>query len=217
MTGAPGEEADAYTTPLLVHHEGEPQLVVMGANQLDAYDPRNGRRLWYLDALTGGRTVTSPTMAEGTVFATRGKRGPLLAVPLVTRWAHDTPLARPRRDILWSDSAGTPDCCTPVAQGLLLFTVSDDGVARCHDARTGSQKWKQRLPGQYKASPVIVAGRVLFLNTQGVCTVVSATADYDKLAENQLEDAMFASPALAHEHIYLRGSQTLYCIGRRFP
>ena len=33
----------------------------------------------------------------------------------------------------------------------LLFTVSDNGVAKCYDADTGHQKWKKRLPGDYKA------------------------------------------------------------------
>ena len=62
MTGAPAEEADAYTTPLLVNVDGQPQLLVMGGNQLDAYDPRTGRQLWFLSGLVGGRTVTSPTV-----------------------------------------------------------------------------------------------------------------------------------------------------------
>ena len=66
MTGAPAEEADAYTTPLLVNVDGQPQLVVMGGNQLDAYDPRTGKQLWFLPGLTGGRTVASPTVLDDT-------------------------------------------------------------------------------------------------------------------------------------------------------
>src|SRR2546430_2544881 len=47
-TGAPNEEADAYTTPLVRTVNGRRELVVMGGNQLDAYDPATGRQLWYL-------------------------------------------------------------------------------------------------------------------------------------------------------------------------
>ena len=113
-------------------------------------------------------------------------------------------------------SQGTPDSCSPVAHALLLFTVTDDGIGRCYDTKTGKLKWKERLPGDYKASPVVVRGRVLFLNTTGLCTIVSASSRFDKLVENQLDDEMLASPAIAHEHIYLRGRKTLYCIGRSF-
>ncbi len=88
MTGAPAEEADAYTTPLLVNVDGQPQLVVMGGNQLDAYDPRTGQQLWFLPGLAGGRTVTSPTVLDNTILATRGKRGPLFAVPCHQRHRH---------------------------------------------------------------------------------------------------------------------------------
>ncbi len=94
--------------------------------------------------------------------------------------------------------------------------MTDDGIGRCHDTKTGKLKWKQRLAGEYKASPIIVEGRVLFLNTTGLCTIVSASSRFDKLAENQLDDEMLASPVVALEHIYLRGRRTLYCIGRSF-
>ncbi len=216
MTGAPAEEADAYTTPLLVSVGGQPQLVVMGGNQLDAYDPRTGKQVWRLPGLIGGRTVTTPTVLDDTIFATRGKGKPLIAVPLVAPLPSSECLELTRRNIAWMASEGTPDTCSPVAHSLLLFTITDDGIARCYDTLTGGQKWKKRLAGQYRASPVIVEGRVLFLNTTGTCTVVSASSRFDKLVENQLNDTTLASPAIAHQHIYLRGHKTLYCIGRHF-
>src|SRR4029078_6305887 len=75
MTKAEKEECDSYTTPLPCRLNGVEQLVVMGGNQLDAYDPATGRQLWLLSGQTGGRTVTGPTVARDMVFATRGLRG----------------------------------------------------------------------------------------------------------------------------------------------
>jgi outer membrane protein assembly factor BamB len=216
MTGAPAEEADAYTTPLQLDVAGQPQLVIMGGNQLDAYDPRTGKQLWFLPGLTGGRTVASPTVLDDTLFATRGKAGPLLALPVAGGAPGGETVERARREILWTSNQGSPDACSPVAHALLLFTVTDDGMGRCYDTKTGKLKWRERLPGNYKASPVLVQGRVLFLNTTGLCTVVSAASRFDKLVENQLDDETLASPAIANQHIYLRGRKTLYCIGRDF-
>jgi outer membrane protein assembly factor BamB len=180
----------------------------MGGNQLDAYDPATGKQLWLLPGLVGGRTVTGPTVGDGTIFATRGLRGALFAVK--PRPASELTF----RDIQWSATEGTPDTCCPVAVSGLVFTVSDDGIARCYLASNGNLKWKERLRGKYKASPVAVEGRIFFLSTEGVCTVVSATPRFDKLVENQLQDETLASPAVAGGQFFLRGRKSLYCIGR---
>ncbi|MGH7199809.1 MAG: PQQ-binding-like beta-propeller repeat protein, partial [Planctomycetaceae bacterium] len=82
MTGADAEEGDSYTTPVLHRSGDRTELVIMGGNQLDAYDPETGERLWRLPGLVGGRTITGPTLADGTVFTTVGMRGPLHAIKL---------------------------------------------------------------------------------------------------------------------------------------
>jgi outer membrane protein assembly factor BamB len=209
-TRAVAEQCDAYTTPVLTQVQGTPCLIVMGGNQLDAYDPRTGAQLWRLPEQVGGRTVTSPAITNELVFATRGKRGDLFAVELEGRGELD------RRDVLWTNDQGTPDSCSPVAHRALVFTVSDDGIARCLDAASGKLHWKQRLPGSYRASPIWCAGRILLLNTEGTCTIIAAASRYSKLFENRLDDQTIASPAIAHGHIYLRGRQQLYCIGPGF-
>ena len=127
-------------------------------------------------------------------------------------------MERSRRDILWTSQSGharfvqsrwrTLCCCLPSR------TMAS---RRCYDTKTGEAEMEGAVAGRYKASPVLVQGRVLFLNTTGTCTVVSASSRFDKLVENQLDDETLASPAIAHEHIYLRGRKTLYCIGRRLP
>jgi len=205
---AEAEQCDSYTTPLLTPLHGVKELIVMGGNQLDAYDPASGRQLWLLPGLTGGRTVTSPTVANDTIFATRGLRGALFAV-------------RPKRegemnfrDIAWSYNEGTPDSCSPLVWNDLLFTIADDGIARCFDAASGNLKWKERLKGQYKASPIAAEGRVFFLNTDALCTVVSASPRFDKLIENKLDDQTIASPAISDSRIFIRGQKHLYSIGR---
>jgi outer membrane protein assembly factor BamB len=208
-TKATAEECDAYTTPLLWKHGGRTELVVMGGNQLDAYDPATGRQLWYLPGLVGGRTVGGPTAADGLVYATQGKRGPLLAV----RPDGDGEL--PDKAVVWKATKNTPDTCCPVVCKGLLFRLADDGFAHCQDAKTGEEKWLERLPGQYKASPLAADGRVYFVNLDGLCTVVAASDKFEKLASNQLDGQVTASPAVADGRIYLRSSTALYCVGSK--
>jgi outer membrane protein assembly factor BamB len=203
-TGAPAEQADAYTTPVLAEVDGQAQLIVMGANRLDSYDPATGRQLWLLPDLVGGRTVTGPTVAGGLIYATRGMQGALVAVKPGGR-GKQTGAA-----IVWRYDQGTPDTPCPVVSGELLFTVTDNGVATALDALSGKRLWKERLKGDYKASPLAAEGRIYFLNTTGLCTVVSASPKFEKLAENQLPDSTLASPAAAGGPRFIRGRPALF-------
>ncbi|WP_425616253.1 PQQ-binding-like beta-propeller repeat protein [Anatilimnocola sp. NA78] len=209
MTRADSEQSDSYTTPLLTTYQKQLQLIVMGGNQLDGYDPATGKQLWFLPGLVGGRTVTGPTVAGDYIFTTRGMRGPMIAVQPRKAGENDF------KSIEWDYKEGTPDTCSPVIWNELLFAISDDGIARCIHAPSGNLRWKERLKGKYKASPVAVDGRVLFLNTEGLCTVVSAQPRFDKLVENQLADETIASPAISNGRIYIRGKKFLYSIGKR--
>ncbi|MBC7856455.1 MAG: PQQ-binding-like beta-propeller repeat protein [Pirellulaceae bacterium] len=208
MTQAKAEECDAYTTPLLTSIGGQQQLVVMGGNQLDAYDPASGKQLWFLPGLFGGRTVNSPTVSGDTIFATRGLKKPLVAVR-PSKTGELSP-----RDIFWQYDEGSPDSCSPVVWNEQLFAITDDGIARCIDLPTGHLQWKQRLKGGYKASPLAADGRIYFLSIDGLCTVISASPRFDKLLENKLDDETIASPAVSEGRIYIRGKKSLYCIGR---
>ena len=207
-TQAKAEECDAYTTPLLASLGGQEQLVVMGGNQLDAYDPASGKQLWFLPGLFGGRTVNSPTASGDTIFATRGLKKPLVAV----RPSKTGDLSP--RDMIWQYDEGSPDSCSPVIWNELLFTITDDGIARCIDLPTGHLQWKQRLKGGYKAYPLAADGRIYFLSIDGLCTVISASPRFDKLLENKLDNETIASPAVSEGRIYIRGKKSLYCIGR---
>jgi outer membrane protein assembly factor BamB len=101
-----------------------------------------------------------------------------------------------------------------VVLGNLLFLVTNDGIARCLDAENGRLYWKERLKGEYRASPLAADSRIYFLNTQGLMTVVSAEKKFNKLVENQLDDETLASPIISNGKIYIRGRKTLYCIGK---
>lgn len=206
-TGADAEQGDAYTTPVFAKLPGRTDMIVMGGNHLDGYDPRNGQRRWFLPELIGGRTVTGPTVADEMLFTTLGMGGDLIALPLQP-WEGEVP----RRAIAWKYNQGTPDSCCPVVWRDMVFTVADNGIARCLDINSGNIRWKQRLAGEYKASPIAADGRIYFLNQSGLTTVVSASPRFDKLVENSLDDITLASPAVSGQSFYFRGHKALHCI-----
>jgi outer membrane protein assembly factor BamB len=209
MTSAKAEECDSYITPILRRNGNTTEVVLVGGDTLDAYNPATGDRLWHFPNLAKARIITGLCTHADLVFATRGMRGDLFAL-------RPSGLGQlPISDQVWRHAPGTPDTCCPVATNGLLFWVSDNGVARCVDAATGSEHWAQRLGGEFKASPVIAEGRVHFLNTAGKCFVLAAKPNFQRLAENSIDDEMLASPAIVDGQIYLRGKKGLYCIGEK--
>jgi len=207
MTGSKGEDGDAYTTPLFHEAAVRTEMIIVGANQIDAYDPATGKQLWTLPGVRGSRTITGPTLGHGLVFATEGKKGALLALRLGGEGTLEA------KAIAWTQAQSMPDTPCPVLWKDLLFLVSDEGIAQCLDARTGEVKWKERLQGNYKASLVAADGKVYFLNLAGQCTVVAAKSTFEKLAENRLEECPSASLAISDGRIYLRTKQSLFALG----
>jgi outer membrane protein assembly factor BamB len=167
-------------------------MLVMGGNQLDAYDPQTGKQIWYLGGLEGGRTVTGPVAGENMVYVTRGMRGPLLGIELGDHMGKVSTEA-----IRWEVDRGTPDTPTPVLADGMLLTVTDDGIAHCYNASNGELHWRERLGGNFKASPVAADGHVYFLDTRNKCHVIQAADTFRRVAENSLNDETLSSIAIA--------------------
>jgi outer membrane protein assembly factor BamB len=209
MTGATAEHCDAYTTPLVRTANGKTEVIVVGGEQIDAYDPATGKQLWYLPDFKGNRTITGPTIAGDVLYTTGGMRGPLTALKL-----GGTGKLLPEA-IVWQHTRATPDSPSPVVANGLVFMVSDNGIASCVDAKMGQLKWgDQRFPGEHKASPLAAAGRVYFLSVAGRCTVVAAEEKFEKLAENSIGDETIGSIAATAGRLYIRGKTALYCVGK---
>jgi outer membrane protein assembly factor BamB len=114
--------------------------------------------------------------------------------------------------IVWLSKRSVPKKPSLLLVGDALFTVEDGGVAGCLDARTGKEFWRERIGGNYSASPITSEGRIYFFNDEGKTTVIEASKDFKKLAENQLDDGFMASPAIAGKALYLRTKAHLYRI-----
>jgi outer membrane protein assembly factor BamB len=103
-----------------------------------------------------------------------------------------------------------------------LYAVMDAGIAVCWKSDTGEELWKERLGGDFYASPVMVGQRIFASNVAGKTYVFDATPRAFKIvAENRLGDEAYASPAICDDRVYLRVAKNgdrrqefLYCIGQ---
>lgn len=205
-----GDFRKAFSSPLVVEHEGVPLLISVGSNATYCYDPATGKELWRVEDRNYHSGTVRPVVGHGMVFTATGlAKGELWAVKLgghgVVTNSH----------VAWKVTQSVPNRPSPVLVGDLLFMVNQDSaVVSCLDAKTGKEIWRERLPGlgKFSASPTYAEGRLYFFNENGACPVIEAGRQFKVLAENKLDGGFMASPAIAGKALFVRSKTHLYRI-----
>lgn len=118
--------------------------------------------------------------------------------------------------IKWRYQRPVPQVPSTLLYNGVLFMINDSGILLAIDPATGAVLKQGRLKGaidKYFASPVGADGKVFLVSQDGTASVVEATADWQILSVNPLDDEVFATPAIAEGRIYVRTRGTLYCFG----
>lgn len=208
-TGKPIREGDyrkAFSTPVIAEVQGQPVLVSLGSMALYGYDPRTGNELWRVEAIGSHSGACRPVVGHGLVFSPMGAGLELWAVRPDGRGVVTD------SHVVWKYKRGVPRRPSVLLVGDLLFMVDDNGVATCLEAATGTEVWKERLGGNYSASPIYACGRIYFFDQDGKTTILHAARQYNLIAVNRLEDGFMASPAVSGQALYLRTKSALYRI-----
>lgn len=210
----PRNESTSWSTPLIVKHGGQTQVVTSATNKIRSYDLASGKQIWECAGMTAN-AIPTPVAGNGMIYATSGFRGNAL---LAIRLGKQGDLTGTDA-IAWSHNRGTPYVPSPllVDDRLYLF-ASNNGILSCFDAKTGnallSAERIEGLPGVY-ASPVSANGKVYLVGRNGTTVVLKRSDKMEVLATNKLEEEFDASPALAGKDLFLRGHEYLYCISEK--
>ena len=202
-----GDLKKCFTTPLLIASGKGTQLLSPGARWVVSYDPDTGKELWRQRHGEGFSIGSCPVFSHGlAIFSTGCMRPQFLAVNI------DGTGEIPATNVVWRITQQVPVMSSPVVSGEEMYWVSDDGMASCADPRTGEIYWQKRAGGRTFASPLYAEGRVYFFAQDGKTTVIRAGRQFEKLAENQLQGPVVATPAIVDGTIYLRTDTHLYRI-----
>ncbi len=200
-----------YTSPAIVQADGRAQMVMAGCNLITSLDPSTGRKLWEVNGST--EECVGSVVTDGVrVFASGGyPKNHTVAV-----------MADGSGKVAWQN---TTRIYVPsmIARDGHLFAVLDAGLAVCWKSDTGEELWKERLGGDFFASPVMVGDRIYASNVAGKTFVFIATPKtFQLLAANQLADEAYASPVICDSRVYLRVAKKgearqefLYCVGSK--
>jgi outer membrane protein assembly factor BamB len=201
----------AFATPCLLDPNANPKLLIASdtTNGLAAIDALSGRVVWegFQDELDE-RCVASPLVADGKIFVGCGQGGRGKMLLAVRPGDANSP---PQE--VYRIEQNMPQVPTPVVAGDLLFVWSDRGIVSCYDVATGKQHWRERIGGDFHSSPIAIGNRIFGFSRQGNAVVLAADKEFQELARNSLDEPVIATPAVANHRLYVRTTETLFCIG----
>ena len=198
------EEYAAYGTPLIRALNGKQVVIVHGWRDVRGYDLKTGRELWSYPMAHKGKHLVASLILDAERLYVTGPDG-ISTLDFSTLGTGGDPL-------VWSNAIVGEKSSTPVIIDELLFFVTEAGMAFCLDARTGETLWKKRLRGRYFSSAVTKGNHILFTNESGQTTVVAADREFRQLAENALDESVYASVAPAQDKLFVRTTKHIYCI-----
>ncbi len=201
-----------YASPVVLKAAGRDQLLVSGCDLVSSFVPGSGEKLWEIEGATT-ECVTTIVTDGSRVFVSGGY--PRKHVQAV--------LADGSAKTAWENTTQVYVPSMIVHQGY-LYAVLDAGIAACWKSDTGEEMWKERLGGTFTAS-LVLAGEQLFATNEAGQTFVfrAQPTKYEAVAQNQLGDEVYATPAICDSRIYMRvieraGGQRqemLYCLGSK--
>jgi outer membrane protein assembly factor BamB len=208
------DEPTSWSTPLIVVHDGRPQVVVASTSGLRGYDLHSGAELWSGPALTDS-VIPTPIRVHDTIVAMSDYRKRIAYAVSIGRTGEFTD----GEGIAWSYEGSAPYVASPLfTHGLIYFISKTTGRLTCLESDTGKPCFEaEPLPELHNtyASPVAVEGRVYVLGREGTCVVLKPGADLEVLVVNSLDEATDASMALVGDDVFIRGDKSLYCISQR--
>ena len=198
-----------YSTSAIIEDEERgSQVISPGADWVYSYDPASGKELWKASYGTlGFSTVPLPVFGNGLVFvSTSFIRPRLLAVRYDGTEAKDGSLVE------WQMDGQLPQKPSMLLVDDELYFVTDKGIGMCLDARTGAENWKERIEGNYSASPLFANGQIYLFSQEGKTVVVNASKQFEKVAASTLDGGFMSSPAVAGDALFVRTDTHLYRI-----
>jgi outer membrane protein assembly factor BamB len=237
----PRTERTGWSSPLVWKNKDRTEVVCVGSPRVRSYDPQTGKQLWELAGMAG-QIKASPVASDellyvgcgggfGGGFGPGGPGGrpggpggpgggagsrPLFAVKAGAS-GDITPKAEERSNagVAWQLPAAGPATPSPLLYDGHLYVLEErNGLVSCHDAKTGKELYKERLPGArgFTASPWAYNGRVFCLDDAGTTHVLKAGPEFEVMGANRLGEMAWSSPAVAGGAVFLRTVDHLYCL-----
>jgi len=178
------------------------RVLLQSSKGLEAVDPLTGEVAWsYRD---GASTIPSSVVAGEKIYVP--SHGITALRPIASS---ESP------EIVWAEGRLSPGTASPIVLDDRIYVVNSGSVLVCASLADGKTVWRLRLKGPFSASPVAAGGHFCFVNEDGLVQVVRADEKAGEIvSENELGEAILATPAVADGALYIRSDNHLWKIGR---
>jgi outer membrane protein assembly factor BamB len=119
-------------------------------------------------------------------------------------------------NVRWTYHKSVPQLPSPLVYRNVLYMVNDGGIVTTLDPETGGEMGQGRLKGaidRYYASPVAADGKIFMLSETGKVAVLAPGGTLEPVVVNDLQDDIYATPAISDGRMYVRTRGWLYCFG----
>ena len=115
------------------------------------------------------------------------------------------------------ETQAIPEVPSPLCDGQYIYFVKNGGVLTCLDLETGERVYRTRTRGRgtHYASPVIADGKLYSVAGDGRVSVITLGPKPEVLATNEMDDHVYATPAIVNGTIFVRTHSALYAFCQR--
>lgn len=217
-----------WSSPTYAKINGKGQAIFGGGDGwCYAFDEKNGELVWKYDLnpkdavyVLGGRgtkneVIATPVFYDNRIFLAVGQDpehgegiGHLHCID-ATKTGDITESGK-----IWhrgnKDFYRTMSTCA-VADGL-VYAADLSGYLYCLDEKTGQQYWKHDMMSAIWGSPYVVDGKVLLGDEEGKVVVLKHGKELKKLAENDMQSAVYTTPVASNGVLYVANKRALFAI-----
>jgi outer membrane protein assembly factor BamB len=121
-------------------------------------------------------------------------------------------------NVVWRVKKSYPSIPSPLIYRGVMYLMKEGGIVTSLDPASGQVLKQGRTPDaleEYYASPVAADGKIFLVSASGKVTVLKADAQWEILAMNDLDEEVWATPAIAGGNLYIRTRNTLYSFGTK--
>jgi outer membrane protein assembly factor BamB len=130
----------------------------------------------------------------------------LLAIPLNSKGVLEP------KNFRTLETKGISEVPSPLCDGTYIYFVKNGGVLTCLELKTGKRVYRIRTrgAGTHYASPLIADGKLFTIAGNGRITVLTLGPKPKILATNDLNEPVYASPAIVDGTLYVRTHTSLF-------
>ena len=198
----------SYSTPIVSSFNGKPILISCSADWVYGYNPVDGKELWKVKyGILGFSNVARPVVGNGMFYiSTCFMKAEIHAY-------HYEGLQIPK--LAWKMTKGGPKMPSPLLIKNELYVINDGGILTCVDAKSGDLHWRERLGGEFSASPTYANGMIYLSDRSGKTTVIRPGKSLQVISENELDGSAHMASFTPFENSFLiRTDEALYRIGK---